>query len=120
MLDDINAEALEYLNMIRERAGLDMDYTDVTQAPYSGYSKDQWIDLIRNERRIEFAAEGLRYDDIIRWRIAEDVLNQPAEGHTRLVDGELQTLRIEERSFLPRSEEHTSELQSRGHLLCRL
>jgi len=101
MLDDINAEALEYLNMIRERAGLDMDYADVTQAPYSGYSKDQWIDLIRNERRIEFAAEGLRYDDIIRWRIAEDVLNQPAEGHTRLVDGELQTLRIEERSFLP-------------------
>jgi hypothetical protein len=33
-------------------------------------------ELIRNERRVELAGEGLRYFDIIRWRIAETVLNK--------------------------------------------
>ena len=78
-----------------------MTQADVTLSPYSGYSQPQWIDLIRNERRVEFAGEGLRYDDIVRWKIAEDVLNQPALGHTRKVDGELVSLKIEDRSFQP-------------------
>lgn len=30
--------------------------------------------LIRNERRIELAAEGLRYFDIRRWNIAQSVM----------------------------------------------
>ncbi|UJH90158.1 RagB/SusD family nutrient uptake outer membrane protein [Antarcticibacterium sp. 1MA-6-2] len=89
------------INLIRERAGLDMTEADVTLPRYSSYSQQDWIDLIWNERRIEFAGEGLRYDDIIRWRIAEDVLNKPALGHTRKVNGELQSLFIEERRFEP-------------------
>lgn len=40
-------------------------------------SKESLRELIRNERRVEFAGEGLRYFDIIRWRIAEDVLSGP-------------------------------------------
>ena len=62
-------------------------------------SKQQWIDLIRNERRIEFAGEGIRYDDIIRWKIADKVLNQPAMGHTRKINNVLQSLKIEDRRF---------------------
>ncbi len=54
-----------------------MTQADVTLPKYAGYTQQQWIDLIRNERRIELAAEGRRYDDIIRWRIAETVLNEP-------------------------------------------
>ena len=34
-------------------------------------------ELLRRERRVEFAFEGLRRDDIIRWDIAKDVLNGP-------------------------------------------
>jgi hypothetical protein len=37
-------------------------------------------EIIRNERRSEFAMEGLRIDDIRRWRIAETVLNGWAHG----------------------------------------
>lgn len=37
-------------------------------------------DIIRNERRAEFAMEGLRIDDIRRWKIAEDVMNGWAHG----------------------------------------
>lgn len=36
--------------------------------------------VIRDERRHEFVAEHKRYFDILRWKIAEDVLNKPAYG----------------------------------------
>lgn len=99
MMNDIDDLAKQCINQIRERAGLDMAHADVTLPRYSAYGQQDWIELIRNERRIELAAEGLRYDDIIRWRIAEDVLNEPALGHTRKINGELVSLKIEDRSF---------------------
>lgn len=99
MMNDIDDLAKQCINQIRERAGLDMTQADVTLPKYSSYDQQDWIELIRNERRLELAAEGLRYDDIIRWRIAEDVLNQPALGHTRKINGELVSLKIEDRSF---------------------
>ncbi|MDR1557703.1 MAG: RagB/SusD family nutrient uptake outer membrane protein [Tannerellaceae bacterium] len=34
-------------------------------------SKEDLITLVRNERRIELAGEGLRYWDILRWKVAE-------------------------------------------------
>lgn len=101
MQGDVNALAKSCINQIRERAGLDMSVADVTLPAYSSYTKEQWIELIRNERRIELAGEGRRYDDIIRWRIAEVVQNKPAMGHTRKIDGKLVSLKIEDRSFKP-------------------
>ena len=101
MLNDVDDLAKSYINAIRERAGLDMDVADVTLPEYASYTQEDWIELIRNERRVEFAGEGLRYDDIIRWRIAEEVLNQPALGHTREVNGNVVSLKIEDRTFLP-------------------
>lgn len=99
MLNNVDALAKSCINQVRERAGLDMTIADVTLPEYDAYSQQDWIDLIRNERRTEFAAEGLRYADIIRWRIAEEVLNKPALGHTREENGELVSLKIEDRSF---------------------
>lgn len=99
-LDDL---AKTSINQVRARAGLDMTAADVKLPSYSAYSQQQWLELLQNERRIEFAGEGLRYYDIIRWRIAEDVLNQPALGHTRLVDGKPVSLKIEDRKFLEKN-----------------
>src|SRR5690625_380317 len=101
MKDEIDDSVKDVINQIRERAGLDMEHADVTLPKYDAYTQEDWIELIRNERRIELAGEGVRYDDIIRWRIAEDVLNQPALGHTREINGELVSLKIEDRSFEP-------------------
>ncbi|SEL42004.1 RagB/SusD family nutrient uptake outer membrane protein [Parapedobacter koreensis] len=101
MLNDFDDLAKDCINQIRRRAGLDMTVADITLPAYSSYTQQQWIDLLRNERRIEFAGEGLRYEDILRWRIAEEVLNQPALGHTRIVNGQKVSLKIEDRSFLP-------------------
>lgn len=99
MLNDVDDLAKSCINQVRERAGLDMSEADVTLPKFAGYTQQQWIDLIRNERRIEFAAEGLRYNDIIRWRIAEEVLNKPALGHTRKENENMVSLKIEDRSF---------------------
>lgn len=98
MLNQVDDLAKDCINQVRKRAGLDMAVADVK---LTNKSQQEWIDLIRNERRTEFAGEGLRYDDILRWRIAEQVLNQPALGHSRLVNGQIQTLKIEDRSFQP-------------------
>lgn len=59
----------EALNKIRERAGM----PEVDRNRYN--TKESLRELIRNERRVELAGEGLRYFDIIRWRIAEDTMN---------------------------------------------
>ncbi|MCE6991111.1 RagB/SusD family nutrient uptake outer membrane protein [Dyadobacter sp. CY323] len=68
----VGAEASVYeaLNKIRKRAGM----PDVTP----GLSKDDLRKVIRLERRIELAGEGLYYDDIRRWKTAEVVMNTKA------------------------------------------
>lgn len=59
---------------IRARAG----FTDPGALAYPGIAN--MTQIIRNERRTEFAMEGLRIDDIRRWKIAEQVLNGWAHG----------------------------------------
>lgn len=55
------------LNEVRRRAGMP-EFDPV-------YSKDQLREIIRHERRIEFAGEGMYYNDVRRWKTAENVLN---------------------------------------------
>lgn len=67
--DDANAVTIySAINMVRQRAGL---------TPYEippGKTKAEMREIIRHERRIEFAMEGFYYNDIRRWKIAETVL----------------------------------------------
>lgn len=42
--------------------------------------KDEFRDKIKHERRIELAFEGHRYWDLLRWKDASRVLNQPVKG----------------------------------------
>lgn len=46
----------------------------------AGLTKEQMRENIRHERRIELAFEGLRYYDLNRWRIADNVLNNVTDG----------------------------------------
>ena len=55
------------LNAIRDRAGMpDIAFTA---------DKDALREIIRHERRVEFAGEGMYYNDIRRWKTAEVVMN---------------------------------------------
>ena len=65
------SDATDLIDLIRERAGM----PKVDRAKYNTQAKLR--ELLRRERRVEFAFEGLRRDDIIRWDIAKDVLNGP-------------------------------------------
>lgn len=60
------------INQLRDRVEMphltmDVGFTDPNWPDY-GYAVDPLLHEIRRERRIELAAEGFRYDDIIRWK----------------------------------------------------
>jgi hypothetical protein len=58
------------LNMVRGRTGVNLPEVDRSKFD----SKDKLRDYIRHERRIEFALEGHRYNDLKRWKIAHTLL----------------------------------------------
>ena len=64
---------------LRQRAGIEAG-DDGLYGLDSNMTQDQMREVIQNERRIELAFEEHRYWDIRRWKIAEDVLNQPLRG----------------------------------------
>lgn len=85
----------ETIGAIRKRAG----FTDpgATAYPTSG----DMTSIIRRERRVELALEGLRTDDIHRWKTAETVMNGYAHGAQ--FSGDLSTdngyIRAQKRTF---------------------
>jgi len=54
------------INQVRGRTGIAMPAIDQTK--YG--TKEKLRDYIRHERRVEFAMEGQRYNDLKRWKIA--------------------------------------------------
>ena len=63
------------INLLRDRVGM----PDLTNAFVTGNGLNM-RDEIRRERRIELAMEGARYDDLLRWKIAETELPKALEG----------------------------------------
>lgn len=78
-LNGPSAEVYNKLNQIRTRVGM----PEVDQAKYG--TKEKLRELIRRERGVEFAGEGIRRADIVRWKdasgkmVAETVLNGTLE-----------------------------------------
>jgi len=90
-LSGASEAARDAVNALRERANL--------RPIPPGLSKEDMRTAIRQERRVELAFEGLRYFDLKRWRIAEEVLNNVQDG--------ILTYRFEERFYqwpLPQTE----------------
>lgn len=56
------------LNRVRTRPGVNLPVI-------SGKTKDELRTIIRHERQIELAFEGIYYTDIRRWGIAKDLMN---------------------------------------------
>ena len=76
-------EALPLINQVRNRAAastqrpIDAGAADIYAiSPYSSFpSKDYALKALMFERRLEFAMEGHRWYDLVRWGIAEETLN---------------------------------------------
>lgn len=61
------------INKVRSRTSVNMPSVTTT-------NPDELREIIRRERRVEFAFEGLRYYDILRWGIAAEELNRQYTG----------------------------------------
>ncbi|MES2062102.1 MAG: RagB/SusD family nutrient uptake outer membrane protein [Bacteroidota bacterium] len=61
---------------IRSRAG----FTDAAALNFPAVGASDLREIVRNERRVELALEGLRVFDIRRWKTSETVLNGWAHG----------------------------------------
>ncbi|WP_316813723.1 RagB/SusD family nutrient uptake outer membrane protein [Pedobacter heparinus] len=72
--DHTNPDVIRYLNEIRNRAAM----PNVNIAVYNTQNKLR--ELVRRERRVELAFEGVRYYDIRRWGIFEEVMNGQVFG----------------------------------------
>ncbi|MCM0238260.1 RagB/SusD family nutrient uptake outer membrane protein [Bacteroides fragilis] len=87
----LDANSKKYWKALRTRAQVDTDYqktidnTDLSKendlAKYSGTDLvDKTLYNIRRERRCEFIAEGMRRDDLYRWRALDMMQNYQVEG----------------------------------------
>ncbi len=85
---------------VRKRAGFTAE--SALSFPASA-SQSNLRDIVRNERRSEFAFEGLRHKDIIRWKTAEKVLNGYCHGIRtgETVGTDNGYVRVENRNFKP-------------------
>lgn len=79
-LNEIDQSVLDAINQVRARAyKADPSQTSAYPA-VTTTDRDELRKTVRLERRMEFANEGLRYMDIIRWKLAEKVLNTNIYG----------------------------------------
>lgn len=78
----VREEALNYVNKIRTRAGI-RTYTfgnSDAQNIHVDDNQEAVRKIIRAERRVELCGEGVRYDDLRRWKEAEKKLNGDMYG----------------------------------------
>lgn len=79
-LGDIDQSVLDAINRVRARA-YQVDPEDTANYPaVTSMDQTELRKVVRLERRMEFALESLRYMDIIRWGLADKVLNQDIYG----------------------------------------
>ncbi|MEO5999082.1 MAG: RagB/SusD family nutrient uptake outer membrane protein [Chitinophagaceae bacterium] len=79
-LGEIDASVLNAINQVRARAyGVAVTATTSYPAVISTNAVEL-RKILRRERRVEFVKEGLRYMDLIRWKLAEKALTKPVIG----------------------------------------
>jgi hypothetical protein len=70
------------INLLRDRVGMPhINLNNIAVDPKYDYQGLAPVIIeIRRERRVELFGEGFRYDDLIRWKTAQDRLNKPTLG----------------------------------------
>lgn len=99
-LGEIDQSVYNAINTVRNRANM----PDIA----TGLSQDSLRQIVRHERRVEFAFEGHRFYDIRRWRIAHEIIPGNVYGldqnHTaiHLNASHEEKIFVEERAFSER------------------
>lgn len=75
-LGQIDDSVLDAINQVRARA-YGVDVTNTGRYPAVTLKDQQKLrTIVRMERRVEFAKEGLRYMDLMRWKLMDVVMNK--------------------------------------------
>ena len=90
-LNEIDESVLYAMNRVRARAYGSAPEQTAKYPAITSTSQNELRKILRAERRMEFAFEGLRYNDLIRWRLAEKALNTAIYG---MIDPDVQRERI--------------------------
>lgn len=88
---DLGGNCAKYWKALRSRAGVDENFMKTINATQldkendlavwsHGQEVDETLYNIRRERRCEFIAEGMRLDDLKRWRALDMMRNYQPEG----------------------------------------
>lgn len=91
--------ARDALMQVRRSASTDLPAITVT-------TKEEFRNAVKHERRIELAFEDHRYWDLLRWKDAETVLNQPISGVRVTRNGsayQYQVMNVANRVFMSRN-----------------
>src|SRR5699024_1166205 len=107
------------INVIRERIGMPSLDLNV------GYTDPNWkfpeltpiINEIRRERRVELALEGFRYDDLMRWAAADEVIQGKRwKGARRIkgvsfpeLEGKIEGVPVDENNYIDRYQNSIKE-----------
>ncbi|HEV7347332.1 RagB/SusD family nutrient uptake outer membrane protein [Telluribacter sp.] len=89
-LNQIDQTVYDAINLVRNGRE-DVKLPSVT----TGLSQDKLREIVRRERLVEFAFEGLRLFDIRRWKTAEKVIPGDVFGITWLNNGALSTIQVQ-------------------------
>ena len=75
-LNQIDQSVLDAINRVRARA-YGVDYTNTSAYPaVMTTSQSELRTILRTERRMEFPKEGLRYMDLMRWKLMDKVMTK--------------------------------------------
>lgn len=88
-LNQIDQSVYDAINKVRKRP--DVNMPAIISGPFS---QTQLRGIIRKERAVELAFEGLRFYDLRRWRTADAVLQGPVFGITYNKNGTLTTIQV--------------------------
>ncbi|MDD4190911.1 MAG: RagB/SusD family nutrient uptake outer membrane protein [Mangrovibacterium sp.] len=106
-----DADLNKSINLLRDRVSM----PHLTNAFVAAHGLDMRNE-IRRERAVELATEGFRYNDIIRWKIAEEVLPERIIGAYYFPDVYLQSTVTEDNFILVESSEHRYFNSERDYL----
>lgn len=70
-------EAIKYINVVRQRPSTNLPALNSGPIWLEARTKEDVFKRIYQERAVEFPAEGLRYYDLKRWNLLDDVQNSP-------------------------------------------
>ncbi|MGL4520454.1 MAG: RagB/SusD family nutrient uptake outer membrane protein [Phocaeicola sp.] len=71
------AGAVEYINQVRSRSGVEMPALNSGPSWLSATTKEEVFKRIKHERAVELAGEGHSFNDMRRWGLLETLNNKP-------------------------------------------